>query len=456
MLTVYRMPTGGLLDRPEDAKFYDWHLQDPKDKPFASFQFHYRSWDSLISLQLIPADYPRALIPASPSLLSLNGQPREFQESLSEDEEKGEIKIRVDEVEQQAEQRDSFSSNNSNTPWMTTVFEDSPDPGAKNPYRLAALFNLVRTDSSSLTKYTAVGIPKSRFSDRTLNEYDEEIGDEGGDEYEEPVKRPPAPNNTYYSVGPPPAIPSRASSLNRSHHSRASSAVSDAFSITPSLRSYLDRDTPSPEPHEISVARAVRVVASTFGINKAKNKNGGSTSTGYQDVDKDPDGEAEITKRGRPHGGVFELPNVTLRENSHSSLSRYSPIQESDLTPLLAEDRRGARHDDDDDYGHEEDNDADAEPSMLENNTPTLSLTESEWMCRTPSPVHNDPESERFGRLWSPGVEKHSSRSSLNGNVLRKKPANIGVRGSDRFEDEHLANEEQNSVALKMTSGNWI
>jgi hypothetical protein len=45
----------GLLDRPEDTTYYDYLLADPKDRPYASFRFHYRSWDNLEQLQLIPS-----------------------------------------------------------------------------------------------------------------------------------------------------------------------------------------------------------------------------------------------------------------------------------------------------------------------------------------------------------------------------------------------------------------
>ena len=73
LLIMISMPTAGLLDKPQDAKFYDWHLKDPKDSPFVTFKFHYRSWESLTTLQLIPDDHPHQLLPASPSVLSLNG-----------------------------------------------------------------------------------------------------------------------------------------------------------------------------------------------------------------------------------------------------------------------------------------------------------------------------------------------------------------------------------------------
>ncbi|KPM38099.1 hypothetical protein AK830_g8463 [Neonectria ditissima] len=48
-------PSGGLLESPEDAYYYDWLLIDPKEYPFVSFRFHYRSWTNLRQLSLVPA-----------------------------------------------------------------------------------------------------------------------------------------------------------------------------------------------------------------------------------------------------------------------------------------------------------------------------------------------------------------------------------------------------------------
>ncbi|KAH7633383.1 hypothetical protein B0T09DRAFT_259902 [Sordaria sp. MPI-SDFR-AT-0083] len=47
-------PSIGLVDLPQEARYYVWHLIDPKDLPFATFRFHYRSWESLEQLNLIP------------------------------------------------------------------------------------------------------------------------------------------------------------------------------------------------------------------------------------------------------------------------------------------------------------------------------------------------------------------------------------------------------------------
>ncbi|KAK3325581.1 hypothetical protein B0H66DRAFT_599732 [Apodospora peruviana] len=48
-------PSIGLLDRPQEACFFDWHLIDAKDNPFVSFRFHYRSLNNLRQLNLIPS-----------------------------------------------------------------------------------------------------------------------------------------------------------------------------------------------------------------------------------------------------------------------------------------------------------------------------------------------------------------------------------------------------------------
>ncbi|KAH7198651.1 uncharacterized protein B0J16DRAFT_410140 [Fusarium flagelliforme] len=47
-------PSGGLLDWPEDACYYDWILIDSKESPFVTFRFHYRTWSNLYQLSLAP------------------------------------------------------------------------------------------------------------------------------------------------------------------------------------------------------------------------------------------------------------------------------------------------------------------------------------------------------------------------------------------------------------------
>lgn len=132
-INVSRMPSGGLIDQPQDAKFYDWHLQDPKDVPFTTFMFHYRSWESLITLHLIPEDHPRHWNLPSPSTF-----PPHFMSDLPESPSDNDLPIIFpDDIQLPSplqdvdSHRDSSSSNNSATPWMTNVFDDSPQSSSK-------------------------------------------------------------------------------------------------------------------------------------------------------------------------------------------------------------------------------------------------------------------------------------------------------------------------------------
>ncbi|KAI1420484.1 hypothetical protein F5Y12DRAFT_791371 [Xylaria sp. FL1777] len=47
-------PSGGLVDNPEDATYYNYYLIDAKDAPYATFCFHYRSMKYLKQLNLVP------------------------------------------------------------------------------------------------------------------------------------------------------------------------------------------------------------------------------------------------------------------------------------------------------------------------------------------------------------------------------------------------------------------
>ncbi|KAI0135284.1 hypothetical protein F4814DRAFT_400448 [Daldinia grandis] len=64
-------PSGGLVNNPQDATFYEYHLEDAKDSPYATFCFHYRSVQYLMQQNLIPK-YEPGFRPAS---ISSNSSP---------------------------------------------------------------------------------------------------------------------------------------------------------------------------------------------------------------------------------------------------------------------------------------------------------------------------------------------------------------------------------------------
>ncbi|CAG8983797.1 hypothetical protein HYALB_00006763 [Hymenoscyphus albidus] len=76
--------SGGLMDDASDARFYKWLLKDPIDKPYATFKFHYRSWATLLLLQIVPENAPHILIPPSKSTLDLYGHSLATQYLLDE------------------------------------------------------------------------------------------------------------------------------------------------------------------------------------------------------------------------------------------------------------------------------------------------------------------------------------------------------------------------------------
>lgn len=63
-------PSGGLVENPQDANYYDWLLIDAKNAPYASFRFHYRSLKYMLQLNLIPQSESRLLLPRIDSSFS--------------------------------------------------------------------------------------------------------------------------------------------------------------------------------------------------------------------------------------------------------------------------------------------------------------------------------------------------------------------------------------------------
>lgn len=55
-------------------KYYDWILIDSKDSPYATFRFHYRGWDFLNKLELVPKEHRRGLLKPSNSSFLLDKQ----------------------------------------------------------------------------------------------------------------------------------------------------------------------------------------------------------------------------------------------------------------------------------------------------------------------------------------------------------------------------------------------
>ena len=450
------MPSEGLVDRPEDARFYDWHLKDPKDKPFAVFKFHYRSWDSLISLQLIPADYQRALLPPTPSLLEMNGKWRELQATLNEEgkESQGNVKVEYgrssSDNEEHEEPEDGIGdsiSDISSTPWLTTVFDDSPERATKNrtirtPFSVppAQAYNECRTfevPTSRFSDFVAANeVPTSPFSHFVQDDPKATISRLP---HFVPGNEEPSSRNQIDWAGilnrPLPEIPQHSSSRKYLLHSRSSSIVSHTSSVTPSLLSYLDRDTTSPEPitgiaQVVPIPRSSPPESYSLSVYEDRYQDSMSSSGIYNEAPSSlalPSLSPAAASRRRGMSSPqtienFMSPNATLRKHQWSpqrslprllipgSLPSYkSPSKTSSRSPSKSSFKFSSSKSPSKSLRRSPNkfqtlNDYDEHTSALYNMS-TITLSESKLLCRTPSPVRNNPEHARVGRLLSPDVD---------------------------------------------------
>jgi hypothetical protein len=405
------MPSQGLLDRPQDAKFYEWHLKDSTDSPYATFKFHYRSWESLQSLNLIPADHPRILLPPSGSVLSLVGLPREEKEKLQAE---------AMSVNEESPAKLSETSESSVVPWLTSVFDDSPESG-KSRQKGELIAQPEVLENYSLRFH----VPTSKFSSAVIDKRSSPNGS--------PV---PLTLNR-----PLPQIPRRKSSLR--HRRTLSSASTSAPSVTASLKSYYDRNRESPGPAEIGIAKVVHVdFPSPIKAKKEGEVDTAAISSLYVDeqVENSPLSEIATKRQGmtlHSSSGTFSFPNVTIRKLRFSG-SKFSPA--SKTTPANKAFKENEH------------------TGLLDDQTP-LSLTESEWMCRTPSPKKNSQDDGfSASKLWSPGLSTNR-KSPREGNewsaprrresLLSQKVAGIPGEATDNPSRDKLEDE-------KIRIGNWI
>lgn len=211
------MPTSiisdGLLDKPEEAVFYDYLLVDPKDSPYATFRFHYRSWANLQNLQLIPRENYRFSLPA-PHLCSATPENGAGHDARVDD---GKSKS-VDTTIELSPQHAQMSPNWRNT---SALLQDAPELAPK------------KISSIQLPQ------PSKAVRDGFLESY-----------LQRPLPELPPAERTKEDDG---------SRKSPKKHSRVSSAASKV-SVTPSLQRYIDGESFLGEQFELGVAQQLEVV----------------------------------------------------------------------------------------------------------------------------------------------------------------------------------------------------
>ncbi|KAH8815912.1 hypothetical protein F5884DRAFT_829186 [Xylogone sp. PMI_703] len=213
-----RMPSNGLFGSSRDAQYYEWYLRDPRDRPFVSFSFHYRSWDYLHLLEIIPSSYSNSPLRDHHQI-----------QSLTQDDNKDE-----DDAIGASPGPEDVS-----TPWKVSSSDDdsSESPAEKEDVQDPFV------DPPNIERRYIPRAPTSRF----LRYESEQI---------ETVATPPPVHQTHKIPPRPLPGPSKQQFPRGSRlrpHSRTPS-------ISSSLLQYVERDTESPEPL-IDTAVAMPVVA---------------------------------------------------------------------------------------------------------------------------------------------------------------------------------------------------
>lgn len=404
------MPSGGLLDMPQDAYYYEWHLINPKDEPYAKFKFHYRTWDNLAALQLIPPSHPRTLLPPTTSLLALNKQAH----NLQDDE--GDWETDVDDTSlQKANSPSSSHSSPATTPWISKIVDDGP--------KIARALIDKETPFPALHRTIASNIPvmTEKVSQLSLDNTEQKLSIEADQDYahHRPLPEVPARNTS---------VKSRESSRSTGHSRSSSRAsrLSNPVPIISSLRSYFNKDNKDPDSPEIEIgiARGVHIPKPVKAREISIIEDLPSLSSLDADLDPFTDASTPIEEDfhqkdfiSTPEDDLPLTPNVTVRKHRRTQArERFSKIPDNDP-----------------------------------NRTP-ISLTESEWMCRTPSPIKGHPDHVRVENLWSPGTEKAISPPPETKPLRRKALAWYKtVRTPDVDADQIRYGDE-----VKIRSGNWI
>jgi hypothetical protein len=376
--------------------FYNWFLLDPKDTPFAAFKLHYRSWDSLASLQLIPTNHPRALLFPSPSLLLLNRQSSQPKPEEGATE-SAETERRTPDEEILNETPSNFGVGGS---YMQDTDSESGYPPSSNRVATPDMVEGALDDDIDIFGYpdtTAtlhVSRPPSPYypilSPRALREFGFS---------ESPIAFHPPPTQEEWAAilnRPLPELPTRDT---LPQHPRPSSAASSLPSLSASLLEHYDRDgTLSPSP-VLGVATVVRFHKSTeapkiVDIKKASSREGHSSKPAEVAA------PSEEVLRKRPLRGIFS--NITFRKHRKGSPSKTIPKLER--SPF------------DDEYADEgEQKGADKDEALRDMSS--LSLTESEWMRQRsssgPKTAAYKPIGQTQGQNKGEGSGNAKDRSSI-------------------------------------------
>ncbi|OTA52064.1 hypothetical protein K449DRAFT_379764 [Hypoxylon sp. EC38] len=343
---------GGLVNDPQDATFYEYHLEDPRDSPYATFCFHYRSIESLEHLNLISQHETRHR-PTSKNIINV-------QASYSKE----------DPVHASSSPLSTSQFNSPNGPLDTGIFD-----------------NDIETIGMAVPEPSEVSTPEGYYlrSPPRLSP-----AHPSGTAIEDDGEAQKCGTMTDILQRPLPELPQTISRLGSRESIRSSCP-----SLTPSLKQYVDSGEFENEEVRLSIAHPVLLSVSMQAVklNDVNEHDQGDNSFSNYTDSSDSTEASPSPALPSPEGYLPTTGSVLERQ-----LNQFdSPIAQS---PPKAK----AKFQLSQPGGSLVDDENAPEPGPLR-------LTEAEWLRQTPSPLRR--KGNLIKRLWSPRPEKRPGHSSM-------------------------------------------
>lgn len=402
------------MDNPQDVTFFDFHLVDPKDTPFATFRFHYRSWANLNQLSLIPDNEPSVIeLPVTSTV------GKDFESAPADDgnrllEQESNVSIRPVAV-----RKDSDES----------VFDDSTSSG--DSYTFTPKRAKLRRNGSFVLRTPPELRPRSVAS-QNLPQPSKTLRDALSESH---FQRP-LPDR------PLPELPTDGTNESWGPLSRKSSTAS-ALSVAPSLLSYVKNESYLDETVEYGQAQEVPMDKEHPGVPLSQEDSDKNMQLTQPPVDTSmSDYENTFMAEDDPkHRDLNLLSPGNYMASTGSMLEKHmGRLDNGQGSPSVKTGRS---------WGNSSPRAKDisrvtGELDIDFSKFPHLQLSESEWIRRTPSPqaIPRRLFSPKLGRLWST-FRRNRSRSPLR---------SLHAEAASR----HYSTHRLSSPEVKERHGNWI
>jgi hypothetical protein len=402
LTVIYSSPSGGLVENPQDATYYEYHLYDAKDEPYASFCFHYRSLKYLIQLNIIPqhdSESRGGLATKRGPFVPLP-QVTQYPDNTSLTEQQ--FAFGVESLDTRVFDSDIRSvsvaiSNPSEAPVMGEYF-------LKCPPKLSPIVS-PHGPIPEPCKLSGEGITAAALQ-RPLPEL--------------------------------PRSSSRQSSM--------SSLRSNCPSLTPSLMNYVESDGFENEEIRISTAQPLLIPSESM---QALELGENSTECEIEEGDSLSDYTASLISSAvspspalpSPEGYVPTTGSVLecQLDEFESPIGQSSPSRDRNSTAIQASNLEATLT-------------ADKDLPRIG----TLKLSEAEWLRHTPSPPRR--RSKHLKRIWSPRPDPAPSSLASEEVKVSGRDHSRTVRVSDETDKENAASRDGHRVgeAGGRPAGNWI